>query len=46
MIAKAGALIGCIDPPSSLYLIVRRSFAEYLALWLKDAATEYGFRML
>jgi sarcosine oxidase subunit gamma len=46
MIAKTGALIGCIDPPSSLYLIVRRSFAEYLALWLKDAATEYGFRML
>jgi sarcosine oxidase subunit gamma len=46
MIAKTGALIGCIDRPSSLYLIVRRSFAEYLALWLKDAATEYGFRML
>jgi sarcosine oxidase, subunit gamma len=46
LVAKAGALIHYIDQSPSLDLIVRRSFAEYLALWLKDAATEYGFRMV
>ena len=29
-------------PEPSFDLIVRRSFAEYLALWLHDAASEYG----
>ena len=29
-------------PEPSFDLIVRRSFAEYLALWLHDAAQEYG----
>lgn len=27
----------------SFELVVRRSFAEYLALWLEDAAREFGF---
>jgi sarcosine oxidase, subunit gamma len=46
LVAKAGVLIHHIDESPSFDLIVRRSFAEYLALWLKDAATEYGFRMI
>jgi sarcosine oxidase gamma subunit len=31
-----------VDQTPSFDLIVRRSYAEYLALWLKDAAEEYG----
>ena len=46
LIAKAGALIHYVDQSPSLDLIVRRSFADYLALWLKDAATDYGFQMI
>lgn len=46
LLAKAGVLIHYVDPAPSFDLIVRRSFAEYLALWLKDAATEYGFRVI
>jgi sarcosine oxidase subunit gamma len=45
-IAKAGVLIHYVDQSPSFELVVRRSFAEYLALWLKDAATEYGFRVI
>jgi sarcosine oxidase gamma subunit len=26
----------------SVLMLVRRSFADYLALWLLDAAAEYG----
>jgi sarcosine oxidase subunit gamma len=46
LIAKAGVLIRYVDQAPSFDLIVRRSFAEYLALWLKDAATEYGFHVV
>ncbi len=42
LIGKAGAIIRQIDDSPSFELIVRRSFAEYLALWLEDAAMEYG----
>jgi len=42
LLAKTGILIHCLDPLPSFDLIVRRSFAGYLALWLQDAATEYG----
>ena len=41
-IAKATVLIRQQDHSPSFDLVVRRSFAEYLALWLKDAAQEYG----
>jgi sarcosine oxidase, subunit gamma len=41
-IAKASVLIWRSDDSSRLNLIVRRSFAEYLALWLQDAGREYG----
>lgn len=43
LLAKAGITIRWVDGTPSFDLIVRRSFAEYLALWLKDAAEEYGF---
>ncbi len=41
-LAKAGALIGCFDGPNTLELIVRRSFADYLARWLQHAARDSG----
>ena len=41
-IAKATVLIRQQDDTPSFDLVVRRSFAEYLALWLKDSAQEYG----
>jgi sarcosine oxidase, subunit gamma len=43
LLAKAGIAICWVDHSPSFDLIVRRSFAEYLALWLKDASEEYGF---
>lgn len=43
LVAKAGVLIHYVDQSPSFDLIIRRSFAEYLVLWLKDAASEYGF---
>ena len=43
LLAKANVLIRCVDDtPPSFELIVRRSFAEYTALWLNDAGLEYG----
>jgi sarcosine oxidase, subunit gamma len=46
LVAKAGVLIHYVDESPSFELVVRRSFAEYITLWLKDAATEYGFRVI
>lgn len=45
VIAKAGVLIHCVDNSPTFDLIVRRSFAEYLALWLRDAALEYDAKI-
>jgi len=42
LVAKAAIAIRWVDRSPSFDLIVRRSFAEYLALWLKDSAREYG----
>ena len=42
LVAKAGALIRCVDNSPSFELVIRRSFAEYAALWIRDAALEYG----
>lgn len=41
-VAKANVIIRQLDGTPSYDLIVRRGFAEYLALWLKDAAREHG----
>jgi len=39
--AKATALVARLDDDAVL-MLVRRSFADYIALWLLDAAAEYG----
>ena len=41
-LAKALVTIRLVDESPSFDVIVRRSFAEYIALWLKDASLEYG----
>jgi sarcosine oxidase, subunit gamma len=41
-VAKAGALIWQPDESAALNLFVRRSFSDYLLLWIQDAAQEYG----
>jgi sarcosine oxidase subunit gamma len=41
-LAKASVLIGLIDETPSFQIVVRRSFAEYLVLWLHAASREYG----
>jgi len=46
LLAKANALIWRRDESISYDLIVRRSFAEYLALWIEDAAHEFGFHSI
>jgi len=43
-VSKANVLISRPDSTSRFDLIVRRSFAEYLALWLLDAGREYGLK--
>ena len=42
LVAKAGATIRPVGEPREWELIVRSSFAEYLALWLRDAAAACG----
>ena len=41
-LAKASILIGLVDDQPVYEIIVRRSFSEYLVLWLQSAAAEYG----
>lgn len=43
-LAKANVLIGLVDDRPTFQMIVRRSFAEYLALWLRNAAREHGVK--
>jgi sarcosine oxidase subunit gamma len=45
LVAKAPVVVWRGDDLSCFNLIIRRSFAEYLALWLQDAGSEYGFEM-
>jgi len=42
-IAKTNALVRQTGDAPAFEIVVRRSFAEYLWLWLRDAAEEYGF---
>ena len=42
LVAKAMVTVRQLDDSPSFDLIVRRSFADYLAHWLEDAAQEYG----
>ena len=41
-LAKANILIGHIDKQPTYEIVVRRSFSEYLCLWLQQAGAEYG----
>ena len=41
-LAKANVLIGLVDDQPVYEIVVRRSFAEYLVLWFRHAAREYG----
>ncbi len=40
-LAKANVLIGLVDDQPAYEIVIRRSFAEYLFLWLRHAAREY-----
>jgi sarcosine oxidase subunit gamma len=40
-LAKAPILIRQVDESPSFEIVVRRSFADYLWVWLEDAASEY-----
>ncbi len=44
VLAKAGILLSNVDDISTFDVIVRRSFAEYLAVWLERAGTEFGIQ--
>ena len=46
LVAKAGVTVRQLDDSPSFDLIVRRSFADYLALWIEDAAEEYGLAVV
>jgi sarcosine oxidase subunit gamma len=42
LMAKVAVVMCWVDAVPTFDLIVRRSYAEYLALWVEDAAQEYG----
>lgn len=42
LLAKAGVLLSVTDDRPSFNLIVRRSFAEYVVLWLAHSGNEFG----
>ncbi len=46
LLAKAGVLLAFDDHRPVFSLIVRRSFAEYVALWLAHAGKEFGIHFL
>jgi sarcosine oxidase subunit gamma len=43
-LAKAGILLSKVDYTPTFDVIVRRSFAEYLAKWLQRAGAEFGIQ--
>lgn len=42
LVAKAMVTVVQVDESPAFDLIVRRSFADYLAHWIRDAAAEFG----
>lgn len=42
VVAKSAGFIRVIEPGTAFEIVVRRSFADYLWQWLRDAAGEYG----
>jgi sarcosine oxidase subunit gamma len=45
-LAKAPILLRLVDDQPTFELIARRSFADYLWLWLEDASREYGLAVI
>lgn len=43
-LARANVLLGCLED-DSFELVVRRSFADYLLLWLQHAGADRGIRI-
>ena len=46
LLATVGVIIRLVNEEPTFDIIVRRSFAEYLALWIEDAAQEYGLEVM
>lgn len=44
LLARAQALLIAVDDTPTFDIIVRRSFAPYVAAWLEDSAREFGLR--
>jgi len=42
LLAKTTAFIRVVEPGQAFEIVVRRSFADYLWQWLRDAGHEYG----
>ena len=42
LLARAQALLIAVDDTPTIDIIVRRSFAPYLAAWLQDSAHQFG----
>lgn len=40
-LAKATVLLSSVDVPNDFEIVVRRSFADYLGLWLLDSSLEF-----
>lgn len=43
-LAKANVLIGLVDEQPTYEIVVRRSFADYLGLWIQVVATELNVK--
>ena len=44
LLARAQALLIAVDDTPTIDIIIRRSFASYVAAWLHDSARDFGFR--
>ncbi len=42
LLAKAGVMISLVDETPTFDIVVRRSFSDYLGLWLLDASNEFS----
>jgi len=42
-LSKATVLISVVDAPEEFEIIIRRSFADYLGLWLLDSSLEFMY---
>ena len=45
-LSKTAVLIGRLEGPSEFEVVVRRSFAEYLALWFQHSAKPFGVKFI